>query len=109
MKIKGSPSFSFKIYLAGDYDMARDILKKYCNDNPSCFTITKTSYIYNGGEEFGIIVGLENYPRFEKTVDELYKIAFEIAHLLREGLYQTSCLVVGPTESVWFSTRKEDN
>ena len=97
---------SYKIYIAGDYNVARQTLNKFCFENGSCFTITPTTYIYTAGEEAGIIVGLINYPRFPKTDASLLELAEKVAELLRKELNQDSFTIEGPDYTNFYSWRE---
>ncbi len=62
--VNAAPSCPVSIFIAGDYDKAHEICRAHCDAVGLCVTVTATSYIYTGGEEAGVIVGLINYPRF---------------------------------------------
>jgi hypothetical protein len=100
---------TLNIYIAGDYDTAKKITQEYCDKNGMCVTVTPTVYVYTGGQEDGVIVGLINYPRFPKYNSELLKIAEAIAEELRIGLGQQSYSIDTPKETLWYSHRPEDN
>lgn len=100
---------SISIYIAGDYDTAKRISREYCDQNGFCVTVTPTTYVYTGGEESGVIVGLINYPRFPKYFHELFKIAEDLAEVLCSGLNQQSYSIDTPTDTHWYSHRPEDN
>ena len=101
------------IYIAGDYDQARNACKHFCNvmcmDTFSCglcVTVTQTSFIYTGGEEYGIRVGLVNYPRFPVSEEKLLSIAHQLADYLRSMLYQKSYLIITPADVIWDSNQQ---
>lgn len=96
-----------KIFMAGDYAVASQALRKYCFEKGLCVTIDKTNYIYTGGEEEGFVVGLINYPRFPKKPDELFGIAYDVAILLKDVCCQHSFTLMAPDKTVWVTTRKE--
>jgi len=108
-EVKHSNSISVKIFIAGDYDVARKLLNDYCFKHGCCVNLVKNTYIYSAGEEHGVAVELINYPRFPKTVTELENIAYEIALLLRENLNQDSftiqCLKDDYSPSKFYSWR----
>lgn len=101
------PSATFKVYVAGDYNTARQILNDYCSANGACFSIHPMDYIYTGGEEAGLCVTLINYPRFPKSEKELAELAEHIGWLLAGGLNQKSYSVEGPETTRWFSSRDD--
>jgi hypothetical protein len=104
---KSAPSFPVSIFVAGDYDKARAICQDHCDAVGLCVTVTRTTYVYTGGEEEGVIVGLINYPRFPQTVLRLIeKEADELSRKLVEGLHQHSCTIQTPERTTWFSWRE---
>lgn len=111
MEIKTSQACNVNIYMAGDYQVAKQICREYCFTHGCCVTVTATQYIYSAGEESGIIVGLINYPRFPKTPRELEVIAEELALELRKKLCQDSYtieVIDSPTtDTTWRSWRNE--
>jgi hypothetical protein len=106
--VKVEKSFPITIHIAGRYPVAEKILKKYCDEVGFCVTLKMVEYIYKGGTEHGIQVGLINYPRFPSDPATLTAKAIEIAELLREGMKQESFSVETPVETIWYSYRKGD-
>ena len=102
-------STPISIFIAGDYQKAKQIAQAYCDDVGLCVTVTATEYVYTNGSEPGVIVGLINYPRFPKYSHELLETAEALAMKLLKGLDQQSFSIQGPTETYWFSERPEDN
>lgn len=100
-----SPTIRFDIFIAGDFDQAKHICREHCFEAGLCVTVEPVSYIYTGGEETGVRVGLINYPRFPTTHDELREKARALADRLMLGLFQHSYSIVGPDETEWFSRR----
>ncbi len=72
-----------------------------------CVTVEPIEFIYTGGAEAGVRVGLINYPRFPAEVAEIMAKAEALALLLIERLFQHSASVVGPELTVWLSRRGE--
>lgn len=106
--VKVEKSFPITIHIGGKYSQAQKILQKYCNEVGFCVTMNTVHYIYKDGIEFGIQVGLINYPRFPSDPATLTTKAIEIAELLRVGLNQESFSVETPVETIWYSYRKGD-
>ncbi len=98
-------SYPVSIFIAGDYRTAQDICRAYCDEVGFCVTVTATSYVYTGGEEPGVIVGLINYPRFPSSPFEIATKAKALADRLREGLDQDSFTLQYPDRTVWHSWR----
>ena len=101
-------TYTAQIYMGGDIDTARAVLRSYVNVIGLCVTLEAVEYIYKGGLEAGIRVGLINYPRFPKSPLDLRSQALDLARWLREQLCQHSFSVVMPDETVWDSLRPAD-
>lgn len=69
MRRVSAPSCPVSIFIAGDFDEARDLCRAFCDEEGLCVTVTPTTYVYTGGEEDGVIVGLINYPRDLKDLN----------------------------------------
>lgn len=108
MTISTTDSFASTIYIAGDYDQAREACRQFCLERGLCVTVTRTTYIYSGGEEAGVAVGLINYPRFPTERGDLANLARELGEFLMEWLHQMSFTVVGPDSNVWYSRREQE-
>lgn len=99
------PTFWAHIYIAGDIAHARQACREYCLAVGLCVTIEPLEFIYTGGEEAGIRVGLINYPRFPSDPPQIKEKATALAGLLKTRLCQHSYSIVTPDETVWHSTR----
>lgn len=91
------------IFIAGDAARAREICRRVCDTEGLCVTVTPTTYVYTGGEESGVIVGLIQYPRFPVDAERLDAIAWSLATRLREGLGQQSFTIQTPDDTYWES------
>ena len=100
-------SYPVSIFIAGDHAKALELSRAYCDQTGFCVTITPTSYVYTGGQESGVIVGLINYPRFPSEPRAIWHRAEELASQLRDALGQESYAIQAPDKTVWFSHRKE--
>lgn len=103
--MKKEPTIRFDIFIAGDLAQAKQVCREYCFDVGLCVTVEPVAYIYTGGEEAGVRVGLINYPRFPTDADSLSSKAKELADSLMERLCQHSYTIVGPDQTEWFSRR----
>jgi hypothetical protein len=108
MRTEFAPSYPVSIFVAGDYYFARRICQEFCDAVGLCVTVTESAYVYSGGEELGVIVGLINYPRFPKEPTQIEAAAIELGMRLREKLGQESFSVQTPTTTTWFSWRAAD-
>lgn len=97
-----------EIFIAGDEAKAKDICLEYCTEQGLCVTVEPTTYVYTGGQEEGVRVGIRDYPRFPSIDDQLHIHAFLLAHRLIKGLYQGSCMIVEKTRTFWLTRRDGD-
>ena len=74
-----------------------------------CVTVAQQDFIYVGGSESGVVVGLINYPRFPRKPEELLALAEELAETLRKKMCQHSFLLESTTETKWVSYKDEAN
>lgn len=105
---KRVPTCTYRLYMSGDYLKAKEVLVESCSLQGACFSITPTDYIYSGGQEQGFTVTLISYPRFPKTKKMLWEEVSTLAVLLMIRLGQGSFTIEGPSETVFYSRRKED-
>lgn len=105
MTIQKASSFSVRIYIAGDRHDAERICREFCFEVGHCVTVQDAQYIYTGGQEAGVVVGLINYPRYPKDATQIQSDAEALGRRLMEGLSQHSFSVETPTETIWFSRR----
>ena len=103
--ITSAPTYRLDIFIAGDLAVAKNICREFVYAAGLCVTVEPISYIYTGGEESGVRVGLINYPRFPADRLEIDNKAFQLAQRLMFGLCQHSFSIVGPEKTEWFSRR----
>ena len=96
-----------KIYIAGPLEVAKQVCRKECLREGLCVTIEPTTYIYTGGEEAGVVVGLINYPRFPRPDDETLRRAIVLADNLMDAMCQHSVLVMTPHKTFWKTIRPQ--
>ena len=108
MRRAQTPSYPVSIFIAGDADKAREICRKFCDEEGLCVTVTPTTYVYTGGQESGVIVGLINYPRFPSEPSSIEQIATLLALELMHRLEQQSVSIQSPEVTRWFSIRLAD-
>lgn len=99
------PTIRFDIFIAGDIEQAKQACREFCFDIGLCVTVEPVAYIYTGGEEAGVRVGLINYPRFPTDAETLATRAKELADKLMIRLCQHSYSIAGPDATEWFSRR----
>lgn len=101
-------AYPVSIFIAGDAKLAEMICRDFCDKEGLCVTVTPTTYVYTGGQEDGVIVGLINYPRFPKEPGAIYATANELAEQLCLKLGQQSFTVQTPDAAFFTSYRPAD-
>lgn len=102
------PSYPVTIYVAGDLTTAKQVCRTFCYRIGLCVFIHGGDYIYTGGEEAGVSVGLINYPRFPAEPAAIREKAFNLANCLRATLCQHSWTVETP-ENTYYNSLRETN
>jgi hypothetical protein len=105
---KHANSFPVNIFIAGDYDKAVISVREYCEAIGYCVTVTKTIYVYTGGEEEGVIIGLINYPRFPTGPNEILDHALALGQKLLVDLDQETFSIQNHRNTAWYSRRPLD-
>lgn len=105
IKRQSVESYSVDIFIGGSYDSAIEACRDYCMDG-MCVSVTPCDYVYTGGMETGVRVGLINYPRFPAPKHKIDEKAEALAVFLMERLHQQSCSVVTPRDTTWLSRRE---
>lgn len=99
-------SRSVSIYMAGDVAHAKQVIRKFCREMPSCVTVVEAAYLYTGGEEAGFVVTFRAYPRFPESAGLLATKASFLADRLRDELGQRSYMIDDGVTTSWFSGEK---
>lgn len=107
MKRVETLSYPVSIFIAGDLDRAAGICLAYCGEVGLCVTVTKTIYVYTGGAEEGVIVGLINYGRFPSEPRAIWNTAYRLGLHLVDALGQQSFSLQAPDKTLWVSFRGE--
>lgn len=105
MIIESCETYRVDIFIAGDLAQAKQVCREHCFEVGLCVTVEPVTYIYTGGEEEGVRVGLINYPRFPSSKLDLIEKAEALAEKLMTRLCQHSYSIVGPETTTWFSRR----
>jgi hypothetical protein len=100
-------TFQVRLYLSGPIDVAKQIIRQECLREGLCVTVEPTTFIYTGGEESGYVVGLINYPRFPTEFSSLVDRGRLLLHLLLEGTFQHSGLLMTRDLTEWVSKRPQ--
>lgn len=107
MEVLETKAYRVNIYIAGDYDAAKMVCREYTNKIGLCVTLEHADYIYTGGAELGVIVGVSNYPRFTTSNDVVWNKAEGLAKMLLDRLFQKSVMVCDGAKTVWLSVRDQ--
>lgn len=109
--MKESTTFWANIYvgLREEYDgkthyseWAIEICQDYCTEVGLGVTVTETIFVYSGGREPGIIVGLIQYPRFPTTELDIMRKAKELGRRLMIAFNQLRISIVTTHRTVMF-------
>lgn len=106
-KVKDSPTYWVRIYMAGDINIAKQTCRGFCMVG-LCVNIHELDYIYTLGEEKGFCAELINYPRFPSTINDLTNKATQLADLLMEKCFQGSYSLMTPESTYWVTRREGD-
>jgi hypothetical protein len=105
--MKTCPTYTFKIWIAGDYQAAKMACQEFAREG-LCASIAPCEYVYTMGAESGVCITLINYPRFPSTIEAMQDKAGRLAALLCDRLFQGSYTIQGPIETVFVSRRECD-
>lgn len=84
-----------------------DVVQRAVDDLSWCVTVTETTYVYTGGNEPGVAIGIINYPRFPEDENALYSKANCLAIMLAEECGQCRIsAVMGDT--TWMYSNEEN-
>lgn len=100
------PGWNASVYVAGNYNTSEMVLRDICFPSGLCVTIEKVKYIFGGGAEDGVRVGLIQYPKFPESIENLMGKAELIGKKLCEANYQFSFSIVSNSKNVYYSRRK---
>jgi hypothetical protein len=89
------PALSVTLYIAGPIEEARRVVRRHCYERGDCLTVTPTEFIYTGGEEAGVVIGLINYPQSPSTLRDRRARMRALALKLLPALNQRSCTITG--------------
>lgn len=98
-------TYTATIFIGGDHSQAKNTCQRYCYDRGLCVTVEPVEYVYTGGCEAGVRVGLINYPRFPAEPADLFARALDLARVLRVELGQHSFSIVATDKTLFESVR----
>ena len=117
MKNKVVPTWQAQLFLglrAGysdvifSVDEVYRICQEYVDRIGWCVTVTPTKFIYKGGHEPGVIIGVIDYPRFPNNHNILRERIIELAKSLLAELGQFRVSIVFPDETIMLEKEDEN-
>ena len=96
------------IYTSGPIKVIEHVCRESVFNDGHCVTVKPAKFIYTGGEEFGVEIGLLNYPRYPETAQNLVVRAKELAIDILKATYQRTALVVGTQFTTLISYEEQD-
>lgn len=99
------PTYTATIFIGGDYAQAKAVCQRYVMAVGLCVTVEPVDFVYTGGCEAGVRVGLINYARFPAEPADIFARALDLARALREHLAQHSFSIVATDKTVFETTR----
>ena len=105
---KVAKTWEGKIFMAGDIDTAKQLIREEAYRSGMCVTISPTTYIYTGGEEDGFVVGLIQYPRFEAEMVTLESSLSVLAQKLAEKCCQKSFTITTPKITTYYQSKRHN-
>jgi len=94
------------IYIGGNFQTSEMICRKLCFPKGLCVTIEPVKYIFAGGTEDGVRIGMIQYPPFPEKEKALVEKAILVGKEIAEANYQWSFSIITPTENIYLSRRK---
>jgi hypothetical protein len=102
-------SYPVSIFIAGDPNEAADCCRAYCDEVGYCVTVSQALYVFRGGEEEGVVIGLINYGRFPAEPEAIFQHAYRLGERLCAELKQESYTIQATDKTLWVSHRPADN
>jgi len=96
-----------QIYVGGDVGLTENVCRELCFPKGLCVTIEDVKYVFAGGTENGVRVGLIQYPPFPESEADLLKKAEMVGIKIAEVNYQWSFTIVTPNNTYFFSRRQK--
>ena len=81
------------------------LCRQECFPSGACVTIEPVRYIFAGGGEDGVRIGLIQYPPFPEREDDLKEKLIDLGYKLAKANAQWSFSIVMPQETTFFSRR----
>jgi len=102
---KSEKSWWAWIYVAGDIKIVEEACRKLCFPQGLCVTVEEVNYIFGGGTELGVRIGMIQYPPFPESEKDLMEKAIKVGKLVAEANYQWSFSIVTAQSVSTYSRR----
>ena len=94
------------IYVGGDLATAEMVCRESCFERGLCVTIKPVKYIFTGGTEEGVQIGMIKYVPFPEEKKALVDRAIKLGQKIAEANFQWSYTVITRDESIYRSRRR---
>jgi hypothetical protein len=82
-----------------------EFCSEFVKKNKIGITVTETQFYYPSMIEPGFIIGFVNYPRFPKSVEQIWELAYAFAEAYMAEFKQEICSLVAPDKTVVLGSR----
>jgi len=86
-----------------DKELVLHVCDDYCQLVGLCVSVADTMFVYTGGREPGVVIGLINYPRFPSSRRRIRTHALDLADRCMEICRQCRVSVVTPRRTYMLS------
>jgi len=117
MKNKSVPTWQAQLFLGLrigytdevlSVDKVYRICQEYVDEISWCVTVTPTKFIFKGGHEPGVVIGVINYPRFPNSRSFLRVHIIRLAKRLLAELKQFRVSIVFPDETIMLEVEEDE-
>ena len=94
------------VFVGGDLQVTEMVCREACFPKGLCVTVQPINYIFAGGTESGVKIGLIQYPPFPERHIDLKEKAVKIGEKVAEANFQWSFTIVTKDYTYFYSRRK---
>lgn len=94
-------SYSVRVFVPGDKNVAEQICQEYCAATGVAVTVTPTTYVYSNVTQKGVIVEIVNFAKEPRSNPELWTLAVNLGEKLMRELGEESYTVQDSKWSRW--------
>lgn len=100
-----SQSWWAHIYVGGDMRESETVCRGLCFPSGLCVTVEKVKYVFAGGTEEGVRIGMIQYPPFHEPEEELFNKAIKVGKAVAEANSQWSFTIVTNNKNIFLTRR----